>query len=183
MRPDIRYEVTLPIDRPSATLTGTQFACALLLAIILIPAGAHVFALPNKIGLPAEAYMTVQRIYDGWALFGIPIVLALVALLIQTILLRRQRAACLLSALSLVLVAASQVVFWTYTFPMNEVTAQWRVLPVDLEPVRLQWEYSHAAGAALVFLAYIACLASIFTSRRFSFPEWRRSSGAKSARS
>lgn len=182
MRPDIRYEVTLPIDRPSATLTATQFASALLLAIILVPAGAHVFALPNKIGLPAEEYMTVQRIYDGWALFGIPIVLALLALLLQTILLRRQRTACVLSALSFWLVAASQAVFWIYTFPMNEATAQWRVLPEDLQPMRLQWEYSHAAGAALVFLAYVACLASIFMSRRFSFPEWR-SSGSEAARS
>ena len=45
-----------------------------LTALILVPSAAHLFELPAKIGLGRDAYFGVQRLYDGWALFGIPIV-------------------------------------------------------------------------------------------------------------
>ncbi|HEV8657074.1 MAG TPA: hypothetical protein VGS96_00470 [Thermoanaerobaculia bacterium] len=32
---------------------------------------AHLFELPNKIGLSRDDYPTVQQIYRGWALAGI----------------------------------------------------------------------------------------------------------------
>ena len=48
-----------------------QFLAILLTALALVPAGAHLAELPNKIGLDQEAYFIVQNIYAGWALFGI----------------------------------------------------------------------------------------------------------------
>jgi hypothetical protein len=48
-----------------------------LTALILVPVGAHLFELPNKIGLPREQYFTVRSIYRGWALFGIVIFAAI----------------------------------------------------------------------------------------------------------
>ena len=50
-----------------------------LTAIILVPSGAHLFELPGKIGLSRDAYFTVQGIYAGWALFGLPIIGAILA--------------------------------------------------------------------------------------------------------
>ena len=41
-----------------------------LTVIVLVPSGAHLFELPGKIGLPRDAYFTVQGIYAGWAWFG-----------------------------------------------------------------------------------------------------------------
>ena len=55
-------------------LKFVQFLALALTAIALIPAGAHLFALPNKIGLPQEQYLIVQGIYRGWALLGVRIV-------------------------------------------------------------------------------------------------------------
>jgi hypothetical protein len=43
----------------------------MLTAPALVPVGAHLFELPNKIGLSEEHYFLVQSIYRGWALFGI----------------------------------------------------------------------------------------------------------------
>lgn len=126
------------------------------IAIYLVPAGAHVFELANKMALPPDAYMTVQKIYAGWALFGIVIAIALAATLAQTLLMRAHRTAFLLSLLAFFGLAATQVVFWTFTYPMNAVTQFWTVMPEPFEAARRQWEYSHAAGAALTFLSLIA---------------------------
>jgi hypothetical protein len=42
-----------------------QFLAVMLTALALIPAGAHLFELPQ------DAYETVQGVYAGWALFGV----------------------------------------------------------------------------------------------------------------
>ena len=47
-----------------------QLASLTFAALTLVPAGAHFFELPSKMGLPPEQYMIVQNIYRGWALFG-----------------------------------------------------------------------------------------------------------------
>ena len=57
---------------------AVQLLAVLLVAVCLVPAGAHLFELPHKMALPPAPYMTVQGIYAGWALFGIPIAIALV---------------------------------------------------------------------------------------------------------
>jgi hypothetical protein len=49
-------------------LKVVQFLALVLTALALVPAGAHLFALPNKINLAAEQYFIVQNIYRGWSL-------------------------------------------------------------------------------------------------------------------
>jgi hypothetical protein len=44
-------------------LQTVRFLAVILTALALVPAGAHFFELPNKIGLSQEEYFTVQRIY------------------------------------------------------------------------------------------------------------------------
>ena len=60
-------------------LRSVQFLAVILTALALVPAGAHLFELPNKIGLEQESYFIVQNIYRGWALFGIVLFGALAA--------------------------------------------------------------------------------------------------------
>ena len=60
-------------------LKAVQFLAVVLTAIALVPSGAHVFALANKITLGAEQYFIVQNIYRGWSLFGIVWIGALIA--------------------------------------------------------------------------------------------------------
>ena len=67
-----------------------QFLAVVLTALALVPGGAHVFALPNKVGLAADQYFIVQNIYRGWSLLGIVLVGALIVDLMLTLMLRRQ---------------------------------------------------------------------------------------------
>src|SRR5258707_15170833 len=73
---------------PIVPLKVVQFLALVLTALALVPAGAHLFALPNKINLAAEQYFIVQNIYRGWSLFGIVLAGALVANLALAVLLR-----------------------------------------------------------------------------------------------
>ena len=86
-----------------------QFLAIVLTALALVPAGAHLAELPNKIGLDQEAYFVVQNIYRGWALFGIALFGALAANLALAILVRRQRAPFWLALSAFLLVAATLV--------------------------------------------------------------------------
>ena len=60
------------------SLRVVQFLAVLLTALAFVPAGAHLFELPNKVDLSRDAYPTVQGIYAGWAWFGIIDLAALV---------------------------------------------------------------------------------------------------------
>ncbi len=61
-----------------------------LTALALVPAGAHLFALPNKADLTQEDYFVAQSVYRGWALFGVVLISALAVNVMLSILLRGQ---------------------------------------------------------------------------------------------
>lgn len=139
-----------------------QFVSVLFLAIALGASLAHLLELPNKMGLTREDYLTVQQIYRGWALLGFAVVGALLSILMLTVMLWNQfRASAWLALVSLFCIAATQVVFWTWTYPANVETQNWTVLPDHWMALRKQWEYSHAAGAALNLIAFIALTLSV----------------------
>jgi hypothetical protein len=60
-----------------------QFLAIMLTALALVPSGAHLAALPNKMAMAQAAYFIAQQIYAGWALFGIVLFGALAANLAQ----------------------------------------------------------------------------------------------------
>jgi hypothetical protein len=128
-----------------------------LTASILVPSGAHLFELPGKIGLSREAYFAVQGIYAGWALFGIPIVAAILAngALFVT-LRRREPQAARWALVSAALITASLAVFFIWIFPANQATGNWTTIPDNWEVLRRHWEYAHAASALIVFAAFLA---------------------------
>jgi hypothetical protein len=125
-------------------------------ALYLVPTGAHLFELPNEMALSPAEYMTVQKIYAGWALFGIVIVVATVTTLAQAVLVRADRTAFALALGGLLGLVGTQVVFWLFTYPMNVASQFWTITPEPFEAARRQWEYSHAASAFLTFAALIA---------------------------
>lgn len=135
----------------------------LFTAFALVPAGAHLMELANKIGVPADAYLTIQQIYRGWALAGILVVGALLSTFGLVLVLRRRRGfySALVAFLSIV---ATQVIFWTFTFPMNTATHNWTMLPANWEAMRLQWEYSHAASALFNLVALTAATIAVVRS-------------------
>src|SRR5436190_13214874 len=64
-----------------------QFLAIILTALALVPSGAHLAALPNKMAMAQETYFIAQQIYAGWALFGIVLFGALAANLAHALLL------------------------------------------------------------------------------------------------
>ncbi len=139
-------------------LKWTYFVAFLFAALALRPAMAHLLELPNKIGLSAQDYFTVQGIYRGWALLGVVVFGALASTLVLAILLRRDRAPSAWAAVAFLCIVATQIVFWTVVYPTNQATRSWTVIPGDWLDLRMRWEYGHAASAGFNLIAVAAGL-------------------------
>ena len=143
-----------------------EFLAILLMALALVPAGAHFFELPAKIGLAQEPYFAAQQLYAGWSLFGFVLAAALVMNLVLAVLRLRDRL-----ALSLALVAAGAVVvnlliFFIWTYPANQATASWTRPTEGWELLRRNWEYSHAVNALVTLIGLCSVtLAALSASR------------------
>jgi hypothetical protein len=133
----------------------------LLTALVMAAAVAHLLELPAKMKLSGSDYLTVQQIYRGWSMLGIVIYAALAATLALAVVVRRQRRALRLVLVAILCIVAAQIVFWTFTFPVNQETTNWTVLPEHWQQLRVRWEFSHAAGAVLQFSALAALVASV----------------------
>jgi hypothetical protein len=142
-----------------------QFCAIVLTALALVPAGAHFFELPNKIGLDQQAYFTVQAVYRGWALFGFVLIGALLANAALTLLLAFRRRPYRLPLLAFVLIAATLVIFFLWTYPANQATSNWTLPTPNWATLRLHWEYAHAVNAVLTFIALCLLTWSMVTER------------------
>jgi len=143
--------------------TSSVWVVSLLLATLaMMPAAAHALELPNKIGLSGVEYLTVQRLYRGWSFTRLVVVAALLSMLVLLFLLREFPTAFALAWIAFLCLAGTQLVFWTFTQPVNRVTANWTFLPGDWFELRRRWEYSHAASAALNLAALVALIVCLF---------------------
>lgn len=138
-----------------------RFSSLLFTALALSAGLAHLFELPNKINLSKDDYLTVQQIYNGWALLGIVALGALLSILILTCLVRKQKKAFAFTLIALLCIVATQIIFWVFTYPANQQTNNWTILPVNWIELRKQWEYSHAMSAVLDLMALIALILSV----------------------
>jgi hypothetical protein len=148
------------------SLRVIQFLAVVLTALALIPAGAHLFELPNKIDLPQDAYFTVQGVYAGWAWFGIVDFAALSMNAVMAVKLRRQPLAfsfALVAALCFVLFLA---IFFIWTFPANQATGNWTTVPDAWNSLRRQWEYSHAVNAFVMLAALCSATLAVLTAHK-----------------
>lgn len=140
---------------------GLSFAALLFSALVLVPGGAHLLEMPHKMQLTQESYGTVQYIYVGWALLG---VFQLGAVVFAYLLYLRSRR--MLVLIAAILLTCTLGIFFIWTYPVNQVTRNWSVLPENWEVLRMQWEYSHAASALLELIAYILLLYAVLWERR-----------------
>jgi hypothetical protein len=146
-------------------LKAVQFLALVLTALALVPAGAHLFVLANKINLAQEQYFIVQNIYRGWALFGIVWIGALLANFVLAVMLRGQGLPFMLALIAGLCVAAMLAIFFTWTYPANQATDNWTAIPANWEPLRRQWEYSHAVNALVTFAAFCSVALSVLATR------------------
>src|SRR5690348_303293 len=142
---------------------NTIWVVSLLVSTLaMMPASAHVLELPNKIGLSGVEYLTVQRLYRGWAFTRLVVAAALASMVVLLFLVREFPTAFALAWVAFLCLVGTQLVFWTFTQPVNRVTANWTFLPGDWFELRRRWEYSHAASAALNLAALVALIVCLF---------------------
>ncbi|HEX3035859.1 MAG TPA: DUF1772 domain-containing protein [Thermodesulfobacteriota bacterium] len=142
-------------------LKTMRFLSLLFTALALAPGLAHLLELPNIINLSAEDYLTVQQIYRGWALLGIVLIGALILNLVLTTMVRNRPQVFILNLIAFLCIAGTLAVFFTFTYPANQQTNNWTMLPPNWLELRKQWEYSHATGAGLELIALITLILSV----------------------
>jgi hypothetical protein len=140
--------------------TEIPFAAVIVTGLAMTGPAAHLFALPNKIGMSRADYFVAQSIYMGWWRVGLLLPSAIVANLALAYVMRGDRPGLWLALIATALVAVELVVYAVWTQPANSVTANWTVVPANWEALRAQWEYSHAVNAFVMLAAFCCSTAS-----------------------
>ena len=143
----------------------TQFIAMVLTAITLVPLGAHLAELPNKIDLAQADYFIAQNVYRGWSLFGVAMIGAVLANLVLSVLLRGNRTAAGLVLVNLACLVGALTIFFAFTYQANQATNNWTVIPVDWQSLRLEWELSHAVNAVIAFAGFCSLTWSLLLTR------------------
>ena len=128
---------------------------------------AHALELPNKMMLGQQEYFIVQQVYRGWNKLAYLLAVEVMGMLLLIYIVRHDRDVRRHLFAALASVALAQGVFWLFTYPANQMTADWTLQPENWEQLRRQWEYSHLAGAVFQTMALCAVtLAWVETARR-----------------
>jgi hypothetical protein len=149
----------------SMALSVIRFLSLFLVALALVPAGAHVLELPAKIHLEAEEYLAVQQLYRGWALMGTAVIGALLSTVALAMMSRHRAGEFGLALLAAACFAGALAVFFAFTYPVNQLTGNWTALPENWPVLRNRWEYSHAAGAGLQLIALVSLILALVRGR------------------
>lgn len=145
---------------------AVQLLGVLLTAVSMAAGFTHLLELPNKLHLSRDDYLTVQQIYRGWAWLGAVVLAALVSTLTLAVMERRNRTRFRLTVAAAGCTSLGLAVFFTFTLPANRQTLNWATLPDNWEGLRRQWEYSHAVGAGLYFVALTLLTVSLLDRTR-----------------
>jgi hypothetical protein len=137
----------------------------LLTALALIAPAAHLFVLPNKIGMAENEYFIAQSIYAGWWMIGLFLPAAFIANLGLAYTTRHDRMRFWLAIGAAGLIALNLAIFALWTQPANAATSNWTIRPENWRSLRTQWEYSHALNAGVIFLALCATTVAALRTR------------------
>lgn len=143
------------------TISMLQLISIMLTAVAMSAGWAHLLELRSKMKLSRDEYLTVQKIYRGWALLGVVVVAALISAGVLSLLQRDSEPAFYLSLVGFSCIALTLVVFYVFILPANKKTRNWTVLPAQWEFLRKRWEYSHATSAILYFIALASLVISL----------------------
>jgi hypothetical protein len=154
-----------PVSR--STVDDVVMFIALLATALAMAAGlAHALELPNKITLARDEYFIVQNIYRGWDRLAYLLAVELAAMLVVAVRARRTPRVFVPAITAIACLVAAQAIFWIWTFPANAATTNWTTIPDGWEALRVQWEYSHLAGAGFQVLALCALIMAALARAR-----------------
>lgn len=151
---------------PFDALDAALFVALLATALALGPALAHLFELPNKLALPRDQYFVVQQIYRGWNLLAVVLAAELAGIVAVMVQGRRQRAVLRAAIVALACLGGAQALFWLFTQPANLATESWTAQPDTWQALRREWEFSHAGGAVLKLVAFMALVRAALVRTR-----------------
>jgi hypothetical protein len=147
-------------------LRALRFSAIMMTSVSLSAALAHAMELPFKMQYEPELYVRLHRTlyWNFGRVGGTAEILALLGtggLAAWTI--RKRPAAFPLTVLAAGCLAAAHGAFWVLVEPANRTMASWPLdeIPAGWTSWRNQWEYTHAARAALVLGALGALVASV----------------------
>jgi hypothetical protein len=123
-------------------------------ALALVPYGAHLFALPNKIGMTQDQYFVAQLAYRNWWLVSLVLIPAMLLNIALAYLLYGEQPAFALALAACIVMISTLVIFFSFTSPANVATQNWTVAPADWSELRWRWEYSHAVNAGLMLVSF-----------------------------
>jgi hypothetical protein len=146
---------------PSHARNIAFFVALMATALALGAALAHALELPNKLGMSREQYFVVQRVYDGWSRLAYLLMVQLGGIVAVIWLYRSEPSVMKPVLAALASLVAAQAIFWIWTFPANQATANWTAQPDDWARLRRQWEYSHLAGAMFQLLAMVSLVVAV----------------------
>lgn len=156
----------MPQSRATTVQDAAFFFAILATAFAMGGALAHAFAMANKLALSQEEYFIAQKIYAGWDRLAYLLAVELTGMIVLLVLYWRDATVRRLLTAALLCLLAAQAVFWIFTYPANQLTANWTTQPENWDALRRQWEYSHFAGALLQTLALAALIGAALTASR-----------------
>lgn len=150
------------------TLKISRFFSLLLTALATGVAFCHLLELPNKLALPAVAWWGLRQVlYNGFGRILGPVEwVALFSTLLVLFLVRRRPDAFMLTLVSALCITAELIVWVTFVGPANVRVDTSASVPADWIQVRDQWEYGHAARAALLLIGLSTLNLSVLMDTR-----------------
>jgi uncharacterized membrane protein len=146
------------------TAQVVRFFSLLFVGLALAPGVAHILQLPHKIHLAGNDYLRVQQLYAGWSWLAVVVLGALVSTLLLAVLVRARLRQFALACVAFGSLIVTQVIFWMFTFPVNQQTEDWTTLPINWMILRERWEYSHATAAVFDLIAFIAVVLAVLAA-------------------
>jgi Domain of unknown function (DUF1772) len=133
-----------------------RFVTLMLTALSVGMALCHLMELPARRNYAPALWSRVTNVEGTYRLFGPPVGAsieggALITAVVLSIFVRKRRPAFTLMLFGAACMAAAQVAWWLFVFPVNSQMVHWtpESLPADFTKLRDQWEHTHAARAIL----------------------------------
>lgn len=140
-----------------------SFLSLFFTALALCPYVAHLMAFPNKMEMTREEYFIAQQVYSGWAYSSILIMLSFISAIVLSALAKDHEIVLRFALGAAFCIGMSLMVFFVFTFPVNQITENWTLQPHSWQDLRIQWEYSHAFNAVLYMAAEALLIMSVLS--------------------